>query len=292
MTTRALAVERAIGAALGCDVRIEHRSPLGGGSINRTERIDTTAGTFVLKTHEDAPRGFFRAEADGLAALSASGTTLTVPRVIAFSDTPPAFLAIQYLPAGARVADFDERLGRGIAELHRSHETRFGFASNNYCGLTPQLNAGEDSWIEFYGRHRLGAQLAHAVRAGRLDAREARALESIITRLDVWLSEPPDGPSLIHGDLWSGNLITDGRGYPALIDPAAYYAHPEAELGMMTLFGGFSRRVFDAYLEAFPLEPEWRERLPLYELYHLLNHLNLFGGGYRAGVAAILSRFT
>jgi protein-ribulosamine 3-kinase len=285
------AVASALGHAFGEAVQIDAYRPLGGGSINRTEIIDTTAGTFVLKSNRHAPPGMFQAEADGLATLRSSGTSLVIPRVIAVNDAAPAFLVLEYLDAGARVRDFDERLGRGLAELHRSTNARYGFGHDNYCGATTQPNSWSERWIDFYAASRLGHQARIASDGGRLDARDRAAIDRVINRLGDWIGEPTTGPSLIHGDLWSGNLHGDTGGRPAILDPAAYFAHREAEFGMMTLFGGFSPRVFDAYHETLPLEPGWRDRNALYRLYHVMNHLNLFGGGYHADVMAIVRRY-
>jgi len=291
MTELQTAVEAAMGLALGRPVRITRRVPLGGGSINRTERLDTDAGTFVLKSNPQAPAGMFQAEADGLAALRETGTSLTVPAVVACAESAPAFLVLEHLPPGQATDDFDERLGRGLAELHRATAARYGFARDNFCGATPQPNAWMDRWVDFYGDARLGHQLRLAVDGARLSADDAARLDRLIARLGTWVSEPPEGPALIHGDLWSGNLHVAPDGRPALIDPAVYFAHREAELGMMRLFGGFTRRVFDAYDEAFPLHAGWRERVGLYQLYHLLNHLNLFGRGYHAQVMEVVGRY-
>jgi len=291
MTDLVLAVEATLSRVLGGQVRIEQRVRLAGGSISHTERLDTTAGSFVLKFHETPPPGFFRAEADGLTALRQSGTSLVIPRVIAYEDVAPSFLLTEFLSEGRRQSDFDEQLGRGLAELHRTTAPQFGFAEDNYCGATPQPNAWRERWVDFYAHARLGYQLGLASAGGLLAAVEIVRVRRLVERLGDWLNEPETGPALIHGDLWSGNLHTDCLGRPALIDPAAYYGHPEAELGMMTLFGGFSARTFAAYDEAFALEPGWRERNPLYQLYHLMNHLNLFGASYRAQVMAVVDRF-
>ncbi len=285
-------VTGAIAAAAGTRVEIRRRTPLGGGSINRTERLDTTAGSFVLKSHTAAPPGFFQAEADGLRAIASSGTSLTIPRVVACGDDDAPFLLLEDLGDGSRTRDFDERLGRGLAELHRASSARFGFAHDNFCGATPQPNPWTDRWVDFYATSRLGVQARLARDAGRLSSRESAALDRVIARLGDWIAEPPEGPALIHGDLWSGNVHAGTNGTPAIIDPAAHYAHREAELGMMTLFGGFSSRVFAAYDEAFPLEPGWQDRNALYQLYHLLNHLNLFGDGYKGSVTRVVLGFS
>ena len=281
----------ALSRATGRPLEIRARTALGGGSINRTERIDTSEGPFVLKSNPAAPPRFFEAEAEGLQALSQSGTPLAIPTVVVRGDDVPAFLVLQDLGSGTPTRDFDERLGRGLAALHRHQGDAFGFSCDNFCGLTPQPNPWTDRWVEFYATSRLGFQLQRASDAGLLSSSEVAAIDGVIARLDRWLDEPADGPALIHGDLWSGNVHVTRDGQPALIDPAVYYAHREAELGMMTLFGGFSPRVFAAYDEALPLESGWRERNGLYELYHLLNHLNLFGRTYAAQVMAMAKMF-
>lgn len=289
--TRDDAVRAALASALGGQVTIARRTPLAGGSINHVERVATDRGTFVVKSHASAPPGFFHAEADGLDALRGAATSLRIPRVVA-RDDEAGLLILEDLGDGARGRSFDDDLGRGLAQLHRATQPRFGFARDNYCGLTPQPNPWTDRWIDFFGASRLGAQVRLARDAGRLTEDEATRVDRVIAHLDRWIAEPPEGPALIHGDLWSGNLHVAGDGQPALIDPAASYSHREAELGMMTLFGGFSPRVFAAYDEAFPLEPGWRDRHPLYQLYHLLNHLNLFGESYTSRVMSVVLKFT
>ena len=156
---------------------------------------------------------------------------------------------------------------------------------DGYCGATPQPNPLSPTWSDFYAEHRLHHQLRLA-RARGLAKRDGEVIERAIERARTLLDDD-EPPALIHGDLWSGNLHVTPDGTPALIDPAAYYAHREAELGMMTLFGGFSARVYDAYDEARPLRAGWRERLDLYALYHVLNHFHLFGGGYGAQAVAL-----
>jgi fructosamine-3-kinase len=261
-------------AALGA--RVVKETPLGGGCINHAAKIETDSGAYFAKWNDAAPDQMFAREAAGLEAMRGP---LAVPRVIACSER---FLILELMEPGRRTTDFDERLGRGLAELHRKTADAFGFDTDTYCGTTLQPNPWTPSWIDFYREHRLGHQL-------RLLHHESKLFDRLLDRLPSLIAE--DRPALIHGDLWSGNLHVTSEGQPALIDPAAYYAHREAELGMMTLFGGFSPRVFSAYEEAFPLEPGWRERNPLYQLYHLLNHANLFGGGYLAQASSIAKRF-
>jgi len=291
MSTLDSAVTATLTMVMGRRVQIRRRSPIAGGSINRTERLDTNAGSFILKSNDSAPEGFFHAEADGLRALATRERLLAVPKVVACADRRPWFIVLEDLGDGSRATDFDEHLGRGLAALHRAGANQFGFGRDNFCGLTPQPNPWTDRWVEFYAVSRLGFQVRLARDSGHLSVAETATIEGIIARLSRFIDEPPEGPALIHGDLWSGNVHVAAGGRPALIDPAAYYGHREAELGMMTLFGGFSPRVFEAYDEAYPLEHGWRERNGLYQLYHLLNHLNLFGLGYHASVMAQASRY-
>jgi fructosamine-3-kinase len=285
------AIARVLSAALGAAVAIASRRALAGGDINRVERLETSAGPFILKTRDDAPAGFFRAEADGLRALRAGTTMLRVPSVVACGDEPLAFLILEDLGDGSRTRDFDETLGRGLAELHQTRAPRFGFDADNFCGLTPQPNAWSSGWVDFYAEHRLGYQTDRAANAGLLSPSDRHHADALVARLDRLLVEPAEGPALVHGDLWSGNQHTTAEGTPALIDPAAYFASREAEFGMTTLFGDWSPRAYGAYAESFPLAPDWRDRTPLYQLYHLLNHLNLFGGGYHGQVMAIINRY-
>ena len=276
-------LERELGTGVG-DL---DRRPLGGGCINDAFVVDA-GGRWVVKGNDRALPRQFEAEAAGLRALRAASSSLVIPAVLGHDDDA-GFLVIEYLEPGRPAADFDERLGRGLAELHRATDARgFGFELDGYCGATPQPNPWTGSWPEFYATHRL----AHHTRLARdrgLDPTTVDMLDAIVANLRDWIADT--APALIHGDLWSGNLHCTSEGRPALIDPAAHYAHREAELGMMSLFGGFRPRVWEAYQDAWPLEPGWRTRLGLYELYHLLNHYVLFGGGYAAGVRECAARF-
>ncbi|MEL7368589.1 MAG: fructosamine kinase family protein [Myxococcota bacterium] len=272
-------------------VELRRMTSVGGGDINLAARLDTTAGTFFVKWNERPLPRLFSAEAEGLAALAAARSSLTVPEVIGWADpTPeaPGFLVMPFLTEGPQSANFDEALGQGLAEVHAHTADRFGFDEDNYIGTTPQPNARTERWIPFYRAHRLQHQVRLARNHGRISMADAQACDRLMQHLDHWLVEGP--AALLHGDLWAGNVHGDG-GHPALIDPAAYYGHPEAELGMMTLFGGFRPKTYHAYAEASGLDPDWQQRQPLYQLYHLLNHANLFGGGYAAQSMAIVRRF-
>ena len=198
----------------------------------------------------------------------------------------PACIVMEYLAPGT--CD-DVALGRGLAAIHAQAADAFGFPVTTYCGPTPQDNRPSPSWAEFYGERRLGPLSQRLEDAGRIGKEERRLLERVISRLPALLAHEPRA-ALIHGDLWSGNVLGTSRG-PALVDPACAACDREMEFGITTLFGGFSERFFEAYDEALPLPHGWRERNPLYQLYHLLNHHLIFGGHYGREALALARRY-
>ncbi|MEM7137956.1 MAG: fructosamine kinase family protein [Myxococcota bacterium] len=278
-------LRRALEAALGS--KTEEATPVSGGDINDAYRVALEGKTAVfVKTHASAPPGMYEAEADGLGWLDES-KALRIPKVLAYSDEEPAFLAIEWLAPGRPNPGFESALGQGLAMLHRSGAPSFGHRRDNFIGRLPQDNQSNDTWASFYWERRLEPQIRLAVDRGLLrdTTRSAcRALEARIAER----TGAPEPPARLHGDLWGGNLHADADGQPCLIDPAVYGGHREVDLAMMRLFGGFGTRVFDAYEEAFPLERGARERVPLYQLYPLLVHVNLFGGGYESAVERAL----
>jgi protein-ribulosamine 3-kinase len=276
-------LERALREALGDPhLRVTGREAVSGGCIHEAARLVTTAGTFFAKWNAGCAADLFEREAEGLEALRAAGSELVVPRVVAAGavGAEPGYLVLELLDTGA--APDDERLGRGLATVHRRSAEAFGFASVTYCGPTPQDNRPAPGWAEFYRDRRL---LPLARQLGR----DLAVYERLAERLPD-LVAPGAPPSLVHGDLWSGNVLATSRG-PALVDPACAYADREMEFGITTLFGGLSARAFAAYEEAWPLPPGWRERNGLYQVYHLLNHALLFGGGYAGQARRIAARY-
>jgi protein-ribulosamine 3-kinase len=259
---------------------------VGGGCINNGVSLTTSNGrSFFLKTNPSAPSDMFEREAEGLSALSVDGGP-TVPQAYLWGAD---FLLLEDLTPRQKKPGYWEDFGRKLAVLHGQTNPRFGFEHNNYIGSTPQPNRyDEDGWT-FFAEQRLLFQSDLAQRQGLLSMKDAGGVQRIATRLREMIPKQP--ASLIHGDLWSGNALTDAEGSPALIDPAVYFGWAEAELGMTGLFGAFPDSFYKSYTEAHPLEPGYRNRFPIYNLYHLLNHLNLFGASYLGQVRQVISRF-
>jgi protein-ribulosamine 3-kinase len=287
-------LEAALGGALGkTGVIVRHKAPAARGCIHQAHHLTTSEGEFFAKWSSSCPEDIFLREAEGLEALRARKSDLVVPAAVAASGPQgddPAYLILEYLPPAGRagVSD-DETLGRGLATIHRGSADAFGFASHTYCGLTRQDNRWTGSWAEFYAERRLGLLLVTLDGRGALSIADRRTYERLFDRLPDLLPNRST-PSLIHGDLWSGNVLSTERG-PALVDPSCSYADREMEFGITTLFGGLSPRGFAAYEEAWPLPAGWRDRNPLYQLYHLLNHAVLFGGGYAEDARRIAARY-
>ncbi|MEW5871377.1 MAG: fructosamine kinase family protein [Chloroflexota bacterium] len=256
---------------------------VGGGCINQGTRLHTTSGdSFFLKTNTSTPPDMFEREAEGLEALNQVGGPRT-PRPWLYG---PDFILMEDLVPAPRAADYWRVFGRQLATLHNVTQPRFGFDHDNYIGSTPQPNEWTPDGYQFFAEQRLLYQARLAVRQGLMTGKVAAQVEHLSARLPDLVPQQP--ASLLHGDLWSGNAITDAGGGPAVIDPAAHYGWAEAELAMTALFGSFPEVFYRAYQEVRPLDKGFTERFALYNLYHLLNHLNLFGSGYLGQVMSIL----
>ncbi|MBN2043434.1 MAG: fructosamine kinase family protein [Anaerolineales bacterium] len=269
---------------LGDPVRLE---PVGGGCINSAGILITSSGErFFLKTNPSCPADMFACEADGLRALAKAEGGPRVPDVYLHG---PDFILIEDLAPAPRSKTYWTDLGRQMASLHHYTAEKFGFEADNYIGSTPQPNPWTVEGYQFYARHRFGFQAEMAAQRGLLSHQELTLVSDLAARLPSLVPAQP--ASLMHGDLWNGNQITDAGGNPAIIDPAAYYGWAEADLAMMILFGSPGRGFWEAYNEVRPLEPGYQERFGLYNLYHLLNHLNLFGRSYHGQVVSALLRY-
>jgi len=277
----------------GDDVRITGTHSASGGSINRTSVVTLSDGQkLFVKSNDNVPSDFFEAEKDGLLRMAATKKIRVPDPIACFSDGATRYLILEYLDSAPPAADHARQLGWQLAELHHCARSRtWGLDTDNYIGRTPQRNRPDASWIHFFCHARLAPQIAMAAAAGLLDDGLHRELDRLVDRLPELLIEPAEEPTLIHGDLWSGNVMSGPSGEPVLIDPAVYFGHREADLAMTELFGRQPRKFYDAYSNVWPLEPGYGERRDLYNLYHLLNHLNLFGGGYAGNVRATVRRY-
>jgi fructosamine-3-kinase len=207
----------------------------------------------------------------------------------AAADTP-AYLLLELMAGRPRRDTFDAELGAGLARLHRSGAPGFGHVEDNFIGRLPQSNTMTPTWAEFYAEQRLAAQVRSAVDTGRLPPSWTARLSRLAARMPT-LAGPPEPPARLHGDLWSGNVISDEQGGPVLIDPAVYGGHREVDLAMLRLFGSPSPNLLAAYEEVWPLDPDHAARLRLYQLYPLLVHVNLFGGSYVQAADAALRAY-
>lgn len=261
--------------------RIISFSPVSGGCINDSNVITTQSGkSYFVKSNIDSAKDMFLKEANGLNELSKSNA-IRVPRVFYTSED---FLLIENIRYAKKDKLFWENFGRNFANLHRRVNNNFGFYEDNYIGSTPQLNIPElnekENWTEFYFNKRLLFQYKLAESNGYVNSEFRKCFTLLEKNINLIFQNCNVKGSLLHGDLWSGNFICDEKGQACLIDPAVYYGHREADLAMTKLFGGFDTRFYSAYNEELRLEEDFEYRENIYKLYHVLNHLNLFGSGY------------
>jgi fructosamine-3-kinase len=261
---------------------------VGGGCINEAVTLSDGEHGYFVKLNRADRLDMFEAEAEGLAEMAAT-RSIRVPRPVCTGTADgQAYLVMERLELGRPRGDGQAQAGRQLAALHRNTWGQFGWRRDNTIGSTPQPNTPAENWADFWGRNRLGFQLRLARRngyGGRLQQRGGKLLE----RFPALLDHAPE-PSLLHGDLWGGNMSFDRDGNPVVYDPAVYYGDREADLAMTELFGGFGGDFYAAYREAWPLAPGYGTRKLLYNLYHILNHLNLFGSGYLGQAQNMIDR--
>ena len=264
----------------------EDDSVSGGDSCANLICRHPNGESIFVKYMVSAPPNFFESESEGLAYLSQISNVRT-PKVFAYGKS---FLVLEYIRPNQHVPDFWEQLGQQLASIHEFTRDQYGFVNDNYCGRTHQVNTLTESGSEFFAKYRLLNLAEKAFDGGLLAIGDLQAIESLCLRLDNIV--PYQQPSLLHGDLWSGNVHVSEVGRPVLIDPAVYFGWAEIDIAMTKLFGGFDHRFYKAYTEARPLEQGWEGRLDLYNLYPLLNHLLLFGQGYLPKVRHVLSTYS
>ena len=293
-------LDEAITSLFGENQRIVSRRPVYGGDINESFMLSLSDGSAIfMKCNSLANLGFFVEEAKGLEALRRTGT-IGVPGVLGIGTDKSqrkSFLMMEFLEKAPQISGYWEVFGRELAALHLADSSEFaaaernlpfGFEMDNYIGATPQMNTPKESWITFFRECRLLPQVKRADKY--FDSRMRKQCDKLLGNLESYLVEP-EFPSLIHGDLWSGNAVCGPDGKAWILDPAAYVGHFEAELAMTELFGGFATPFYESYHEMNRIDSGYRDRKDLYNLYHMLNHLNLFGSSYRGSVQRILNRY-
>lgn len=270
------AIAQSITLATGTSFTARQIRSLGGGCINEAYVVEDGRQRYFVKVNDARVHTMFEAEADGLREL-ARPKALQIPTPIHTGITGnSSFLVLEYLDLNSGNHPRMERLGRGLAMQHRMTQDRFGWYRNNTIGSTTQHNPETSDWMEFWRKYRLGFQLHLA----RRESRFTRRGEALLAALPAFFVNYHPTPSLLHGDLWNGNVAVTRAGEPVIFDPAVYYGDREADIAMTELFGGFGERFYSAYQEVWPLDSGYPVRKQLYNLYHIMNHFNLFGGSY------------
>lgn len=274
-------------------VKINSVQSVGGGCINEAEIItDNKGNTYFLKKNFNSPPDMFVKEANGLNELN-KASVIRIPKPILINEK---FLLMENIKSSKKSKNFEENFGRAFARLHKYLGKEFGFYENNYIGSTPQINIADgdekNDWTKFYLSNRILFQFKLLEKAGYSDGKLKKGISYIENNIENILEGSENIPSLLHGDLWSGNYITDDNGEACLIDPAVYYGNREADLAMTKLFGGFSSTFYKSYQEEFPLPDGYDYRENIYKLYHVMNHLNLFGGAYYYQTISLLNFYS
>jgi len=263
---------------------------LSGGCISNACKIDTDVGKiYFLKYNSTVNNNMFIKEVHGLQELNKAGV-IKIPDVICYDED---YILLELIAAGNKQKNFSEDFGRKFALLHKFTSEFYGFYEDNYIGSNPQLNISKENekhdWTEFYFNKRILFQLQLAEETCNSTSELRKSIAVLENKIDEIVVDDGEKPSLLHGDLWGGNYLINEKGFACLIDPAVYYGNREADLAMTKLFGGFDSWFYEAYNETFPLTAGYEYRENIYKLYHVLNHLNLFGGGYYSQAMSLIS---
>lgn len=263
----------------GHPIKSHHFNSIGGGCINTTYQLKTNDRSYFIKLNRPQLLPMFEAEALGLQEMGKLNC-VRIPEVICSGQADGhSYLVLEYIELGSLRGPASKLLGKQLAQLHQHRFPYFGWSIDNTIGSTPQHNDNEHNWLTFWQQHRLGKQLKIAAQNGfngQLQDKGQRLIET----LAVFFADYSPIPSLLHGDLWGGNAAADSQGNPVIFDPACYYGDREADIAMTELFGGFGGDFYAAYQAEYPLDSGYKIRKMLYNLYHIINHVNLFGGGY------------
>jgi len=269
--------------------KVKYFTSLSGGCISNAYKITTAEGlNYFLKYNASASNDMFVKEANGLNEL-VKANAVRIPEVLSVNKE---FLLTEFISSGIKKKNFFGEFGKNFAKLHKFTSESFGFYENNYIGSNPQINIPDEnqktSWINFYFNKRILYQVQLAEKLGNSTSDLRKLVARLEEKIEEILGSSEEQPSLLHGDLWGGNYMVDKNGSAVIIDPAVYYGHREADLGMTRLFGGFSPEFYESYNETFPLKEGSDYRENIYKLYHVLNHLNLFGGSYYSQAISLI----
>lgn len=275
---------------LDCVIKIEDISNVSGGSINNSIKVISDKGRFFIKNNRaDCYPQMFKKEALGLKLLK-SVNEISTPEVLSYFDyINDSFLVLRYIETSTKIENFWQLFGEQLANLHKHTNSYFGLDYDNYIGSLVQSNRKKRSWAEFFIIERLEKQVSLARDNNRIDKATTDNFNRFYNRIEEIF--PDEAPALVHGDLWGGNFMVGIDGKPVIIDPAVYFGHREMDIGMSMLFGGFDSQFYHAYNDYYPLEVGWQKRIDYCNLYPLLVHVNLFGGGYISSVKSIIQKF-
>lgn len=278
-----------IESATGKHLQNANITSIGGGCINSAFRVDNGDASYFIKVNSPHLDSMFEAEAHGLQEMRATDS-IRVPEVICYGvGDGHSYLALEYVPLGSMRGRAYSLMGEQLAQMHMAPQPYFGWHMDNTIGSTPQINDRRDDWLTFWQQERIGQQLRFAAGNG-FGGRLQNQGEKLLANMDKLLDGHTPQPALLHGDLWGGNAAADDLGNPVIFDPACYYGDREADLAMTELFGGFGSDFFAAYNATYPVDSGYQMRKTLYNLYHIINHLNLFGSGYLGQAESMIDR--
>lgn len=268
---------------------IQSMKRISGGSINEAFYVQTIDAEFFMKFHANSPKGFFRSEALGLRRIKET-QTISVPNYLSYSDQPGnAFLMLAWIE-GKKSEKTEEILGQKLAQLHQCFGRMHGLQEDSYIGLLLQPNELNANWLEYYRDKRLQKQIDIGVEKGYIEGKRHKQLVKLLENLGKWIPSFVE-PSHLHGDLYSGNWIVGPGGEPFIVDPSFLYGDRHFEIAYTELFGGLPSKFYQAYHESYPLREDYEDIKPLYQLYYLLAHLNLFGESYGESIDVILDKY-
>ena len=278
----------ALNLVLGPGIVIQEYRFASGGCINQTVSVNANSGHFFVKWNEHESIDFFQKEANGLRVLGLT-KTVCVPQVYGASEVDGIpFLVLENIDIVNPTSKHWSKLGEELASLHQNRSSEFGFSEDNFIGRLPQKNAFQKAWIDFFIECRLEPQVILALRNGLVDEVYAKKFRSIYRQIKIFF--PDEEPSLLHGDLWSGNVICAQDGRPVVIDPAVYFGNREMEIAFTQMFGGFGKEFYQAYNHHYPLLPGFEQRADIHNLYPYWVHVNLFGQSYLSGIDAVMRK--